>query len=79
VDSLLPAVRALDPGLFLEPGAHASALFNVDDSDGTAAGVTRSEVVSSTSLRRRGMSLRGDEAAATPNSDDKVRVTALSG
>ena len=78
-DSLLPAIRAMDPRLFLEPGAYASVRFDVDDSGCTAAGSSSSEVISSTSLRRRGTALRGDDAAATPNRDDKVRVTELSG
>jgi hypothetical protein len=79
VDSLLPAIRALDPRLFLESGAYTSALFDVDGSGCTAAGSSRSEVISSTSLWRRGMALRGGDVAAIPNRDDKVRVTELSG
>ena len=79
VDSLLPATRARDPGLFREPGVDTSVRFDVDGSGCTAAGWSRSELISSTSLRRRGTTLRGDDAAATPNRDDKVRVTELSG
>jgi len=47
--SLLPAIRAVDPRLFLEPGRYDPVLFEVDESRCTAAASSRSEVISSTS------------------------------
>jgi hypothetical protein len=78
-DSLLPAIRALDPRLSLEPGTYASMRFDVDDPGRTAAGSSSFEVISSTSIRRRGTALPDDDAAATPKRDDKVWATELPG
>src|SRR6185295_8870861 len=72
VDALLAAIRAADPRLFLESGPYGPVLFDVDDSGCTAAGSSSSNAVSSTSRWRRRTSLRGDDAAATPNRDDTV-------
>ena len=46
VDLAMPAVRAFDPRLFLESGAWASVLFDVEDRGGIAAGSSRSEAIS---------------------------------
>jgi len=47
----------------------------VDDPGRTAAGSWSCEVISSTSLRRRGTALPDDDAATTPKRDDNKRAT----
>ena len=77
-DSLRPAVCAGDPRLFRELRADVPVLFEVEDPGCTAPASSSPEVIS-TCLRRRGAASRGGDPAPTPNRDDKVPVTKLSG